>query len=46
MSQNLNCGSMTSTFQTVQASVENRNKAAVPKERFFRVEFCDVSAVL
>ena len=25
------------TFQTVEASVENRNKAAVPKERFFRV---------
>ena len=35
-----------SAFQTVQASVENRNKAAVPKERFFRDEFSGVSAVL
>jgi hypothetical protein len=35
-----------SAFQTVEASVENRNKAAVPKERFFRGEFSGVSAVL
>jgi hypothetical protein len=35
-----------SAFQTVQTSVENRNKAAVPKERFFRGEFSGVSAVL
>lgn len=35
-----------SAFQTVEASVENRNKAVVPKERFFRAEFSGVSAVL
>jgi len=33
-------------FQTVEAFVENRNKAVVPKERFFRAEFSGVGAVL
>lgn len=33
-------------FQTVEAAVENRNKAPVPKERFFRPEYSGVSAVL
>ncbi len=33
-------------FQTVEAAVENRNKAIVPKEPFFRAEFSGISAVL
>ena len=33
-------------FQSGEASVENRNTAAVPKERFFRGESSGVSAVL
>jgi hypothetical protein len=32
--------------QTVEAAVENRNKAPVLKERFFRAEFSGVSALL
>lgn len=39
-------GKLGSAFQSVEASVENRNKAAVPKERFFRAEFSGVSAGL
>lgn len=39
-------GKLGPAFQTVEASVENRNKAVVPKERFFRAEFSGVSAAL
>jgi len=35
-----------SSFQTVETSVENRNKAPVPKGQFFSAEFSGISAVL
>lgn len=39
-------GKLGRAFQTVEATVENRNKSLVPKERFYRPEFTGVSAVL